>query len=224
MNFQKNNQQGGFTGNFGSQPNTGQPAGGGQQAGGTQPAGQQAFVQPVQPTPPAYQAPSAPQPVQPAYPQPAPMAGMAPGGTQPAGAQGGAAGAKKSQFDPNYRFAAKMATFTTTITLPAHELTFDEARFLNLLAGSISLTKDEKKKIIDSVPKLRQQQVDELMRIFDEERTKFVELSEKHGPQLKKLEDEHMADWKDIELLYKSDAKTKEDDKKAADIRKQLGL
>jgi len=142
------------------------------------------------------------------------MGGMGPGG----------GGAPQPPFDPNYIFGAKMKDFTTTVKLPAHELSFDEAKFLNLLAGSISLTKEEKKKIIESIPKLRQQQVDELMRIFDEERTKFVELSPKHGAQLKKLEDEHQADWKDIEVAMKAEVKGEEDSQKAEDIRKQLGL
>ena len=59
-----------------------------------------------------------------------------------------------------------MQEFKTTIVIPPHSISFDENKFLNLLAGSISLTKDEKKKIIDSIPKLRQDQVDELMRIL----------------------------------------------------------
>lgn len=149
-------------------------------------------------------------------------AGMGPGmghgmgGTQP--------GAAQPPFDPNYKFGAKMASFTTSIKVPAHELSFDEDKFLNLLAGSISLTKDEKRKIIDSIPKLRQAQVDELIRIFEEERSKFIELSSKHGAQLQKLEVEHAADWKDLEIECKSEAQGKEDASKAEDIRKQLGL
>ncbi|MFA4815151.1 MAG: hypothetical protein WC653_03580 [Candidatus Gracilibacteria bacterium] len=137
---------------------------------------------------------------------------------------GGTANAGQPPFDPNYVFGAQMANFTTTIKIPAHSLTFDENRFLNLLAGSISLTKDEKKKIVDSVPKLRQEQVDELIRIFDEERAKFVELSPKHGAQLKKLEDEHAADWRDLEVACKAESKGQEDQNKADEIRKQLGL
>ena len=75
-----------------------------------------------------------------------------------------------------------------------------------------------------AIPKLRQAQVDELIRIFEEERAKFVELSPKHGAQLKKLETEHLADWKDLELMYKSEATQKKDDADADAIRKQLGL
>lgn len=110
------------------------------------------------------------------------------------------------------------------ISLPAHNLQVDEQKFLKLLAGSISLTKDEKKRIIQSIPKLRQEQVDELIRIFEEERQKFAELSKKHVEQLKKLEKQHWADWQDIELEQKAGEKAKEDESQADEIRKKLGL
>lgn len=117
-----------------------------------------------------------------------------------------------------------MKNFTTSIACPAHSLKFDEAYFINLLAGSISLSKDEKKKIVESIPKLRQEQVDELIRIFEEERAKFVELSAKHGAQLKKLEDQHAADWRDLEIEQKAVAQKADEQNKADDIRKQLGI
>ena len=93
-----------------------------------------------------------------------------------------------------------------------------------MLAGSISLTKDEKKKIIDSIPKLRQEQVDELIDILEEEKEKFIELSPKHSAQLKKLEKKHWAEWQDLETGYKQAKRKGEDDSKADEIRKQLGL
>lgn len=171
------------------------------------------------PTPPA--APAAPNPPTP----PAPPAPPAPPIPPMAGLMGDqSAAAVQPQGDPNYKFGERMKTFKTTIKLPAHKLAFDEDKFLNLLAGSISLTKDEKKKIVDSIPKLRQDQVDELMKIFEEEREKFIELSTKHSAQLKKLEDQHAADWKDLEIEFKAAVKSSEDVSKAEEIRKQLGL
>jgi hypothetical protein len=199
----------------------------GQYSGGFAFAGQ-GQAQPVPPVPPAQAA----QPVQPIYqvPAPVPAAYAAPvPATQATGGGVVAGGGAKPpvtdpNHDPNYVFGSRMQSFTTTVVLPAHQLKFDERQFINLLAGSISLTKDEKKKIIDSLPKLRQAQVDELIRIFDEERTKFVELSKKHGSQLKKLEDEHHADWRDIEMIYKQETQSGEDTAQADAIRKQLGL
>ena len=62
------------------------------------------------------------------------------------------------------------------------------------------------------------------MRIFEEERKKFAELSAKHVDQLKKLEQQHFADWNDIELEQKASAKKNEDQAQADEIRKKLGL
>ena len=175
---------------------------------------------------PAPQAPQAPVGYDPYAMPPAPPAFGGPSaGMAPAGAPiPGMGDQSQPGFDPNYKFGDRMKNFTTTVKLPEHTVKVDEAVFLNLLAGSISLTKDEKKKIVDSFGKLRQEQVDELIRIFEEERAKFIELSPKHGPQLKKLEDEHAADWKDIEIAYTAATKKDEEDAKADAIRKQLGL
>lgn len=144
--------------------------------------------------------------------------------------QGGTGGAptppppKPEDTTPaNYQIGQHLPP-TINVQVPAHNLQVDEQKFLHLLAGSISLTKDEKKRIIESMPKLRQEQVDELIRIFEEERQKFAELSAKHVDQLKKLEKQHWADWQDIELEQKAGEKTKEDEAKADEIRKNLGL
>ncbi|MEO5375350.1 MAG: hypothetical protein H7840_13925 [Alphaproteobacteria bacterium] len=57
--------------------------------------------------------------------------------------------------------------------------TFDEDEFKRLLAGSISLTTIEKRRILESIPRLSQYQIDELRRIFIEERYKFDALNKK---------------------------------------------
>ncbi|MEK6615472.1 MAG: hypothetical protein AABZ32_05085, partial [Bacteroidota bacterium] len=100
----------------------------------------------------------------------------------------------------------------------------DEQYFLHLLAGSISLTKDEKRKIIESIPKLKQSQIDELIRIFEEERRKFAELSKKHTAQLESLAQKHFDEWVDLETEQEQKSKAQEDQAKAEAIRKQLGL
>ncbi len=110
------------------------------------------------------------------------------------------------------------------VKVPAHSLTFDENNFLRLLAGSISLSRDEKKRIIDTIPKLKQSQVDELIRIFDEEKFKFSQLSKKHVPQLEKLAKQHLQDWMDLETSYQAEQKKATDQAAADDIRKSLGI
>lgn len=165
------------------------------------------------------------------YPQPGMgQQGMPGAGTPSAGGfgdgfgGGGGTGGAQPQKLSNFKFGEWQKNFKTTIAIPAHNLKFDEAYFLKLLAGSISLTRDEKKRIIESVPKLRQQQVDELIRIFEEEKTKFIELSPKHGDQLEKLEKKHREDWRDLETVMVQQHKKEEDTAKADEIRKKLGL
>ncbi len=126
----------------------------------------------------------------------------------------------------NYRFGSITATLSNDkIAVPAHpETTFDTQKFLSLLRGSISLTRDEKWRIIQAIPKLSQFQIDELQKILEDERRKFSELSPKHLLQLMKLEQKHGDDWKDLQsIMIQKDAKN-EEQAQAEAIRKQLGL
>lgn len=146
-------------------------------------------------------------------------------GSNPMGDMSGGTGSQEPEdtTPANHQIGSLFPKVISYKLLP-HSLQFDEQRFLHLLAGSISLTKDEKKRILESIPKLRQSQVDELMRIFEEERRKFAELSAKHVDQLKKLEQQHFADWQDIELEQKASSKKNEEAAQADEIRKKLGL
>ncbi len=125
-----------------------------------------------------------------------------------------------------YRFGSVAATLSNErIVVPAHpETTLDEQRFLTLLRGSISLTRDEKWRIIQAVPKLSQFQIDELQKILEEEKRKFGELSPKHLLQLMKLEQKHAEDWKDLQSVMVQQGARAEEQSKADEIRKQLGL
>lgn len=91
------------------------------------------------------------------------------------------------------------AGFFTKVKVPANSLQFDDQEFLRLLAGSISLTKDEKKKIIEAVPTLTQFQITELIRILNEEKQKFSELDVKHKEQLDMLQEQHKREWEELE-------------------------
>jgi len=110
------------------------------------------------------------------------------------------------------------------VPIQPHSLSFDENKFIRLLAGSISLSREEKKRIIDSLPKLKQSQIDELMRIFEEEKEKFAQPSPKHLPQLEKLAQQHYQDWIDIDNSYISEKKKEKDQEEADEIRKTLGI
>lgn len=126
----------------------------------------------------------------------------------------------------DYRFGSiSWQLSNDNIVIPEHpQIAFDEQAFLSLLRGSISLTRDEKWRIIQAIPKLSQFQVDELQKILEEERRKFSELSPKHLLQLMKLEQKHAADWQDLQSVTVQDAARQEEQQQAEEIRKQLGL
>lgn len=133
---------------------------------------------------------------------------------------------KSLQEVGNYRFGSITVSLTNdNIVVPPHpETTFDEQSFLTLLCGSISLFKDEKWRIIQAIPKLSQQQIDELQNILREEKKKFAELSPKHLRQLKQLEQKHAEDWKDLQSMYVQDQAKQKESAQADEIRKKLGL
>ncbi len=126
----------------------------------------------------------------------------------------------------DYRFGSISAYLTTEhVVVPTHpETDFDEQLFLKLLAGSISLMRDEKWRIIQAIPKLSQFQIDELFKILQEEKRKFAELSPKHLLQLQKLEQKHTEEWKDLQSMMVQQNVKQEDQAQADEIRKQLGL
>jgi len=126
----------------------------------------------------------------------------------------------------NYRFSSITTTCNNdNINVPTHpETQFDVQEFLSLLRGSISLTRDEKWRIIQAIPKLSQFQIDELQKILQEEKKKFSNLSPKHLLQLMKLEQKHAEDWKDLQSITLQEGVKEQDQQQAEDIRKQLGL
>jgi hypothetical protein len=126
----------------------------------------------------------------------------------------------------DYRFGTIMVQMNNVnIVVPEHATTtFDEDRFLTLLRGSISLTRDEKWRIIQAVPRLSQFQVDELQKILEEEQRKFGELSPKHLTQLQRLEYKHAEDWRDLQGVAVQQQHQAAEQNEAEDIRKQLGL
>lgn len=126
----------------------------------------------------------------------------------------------------DYRFGSLAVQLSNEgIPVPSHgETAFDEQAFLTLLRGSISLTRDEKWRIIQAIPKLSQFQVDELQKILAEEQEKFRQLSPKHLLQLMRLEQKHCADWQDLQSFNAQQAQKHEESAQADEIRKQLGL
>lgn len=110
-----------------------------------------------------------------------------------------------------------------------HPLTnFDEAKFLDLLEHSLSLSTFEKKRVIDSVSNLSQFQVDELMKVFEDERVEFRKLVATEGEIIKGLVVKAQNEWEQLKDIYTEEARAAEqarlDEQKADEIKKTLGL
>jgi len=168
--------------------------------------------------------------------QPPADAGQAPKDQGPPPPPVGTAATKEAGFDDedirvlgevkDYRFGSVMAGLNNdNIAVPEHpETKIDEQNFLTLLRGSISLTRDEKWRIIQAMPKLSQFQIDELQKILTEEKEKFSVLSPKHLLQLQKLEQKHAQDWNDLQSVTVQEQAKEAEGEQADEIRKQLGL
>lgn len=110
-----------------------------------------------------------------------------------------------------------------------HPLTqFDEKEFVDLLEHSLSLSVAEKKRVVDAIPTLSQYQIDELKKVFTEEREEFRKLMPKEGETIKKLVTDKRAEWKQLKQIYidelKNRQKANEDAGKIDDLKKSLGL
>ena len=76
-------------------------------------------------------------------------------------------------------------------SIPEHPNTnFNEKKFLTLLEGSISLTYEEKSKVVIKIPELSIEQINELIQIFKEEKEKFKELEDQYPDDVAKLKTE----------------------------------
>ena len=102
----------------------------------------------------------------------------------------------------------------------------DVVYFVHLLESSLSLPFDDKKNVIDAVPRLVQEQVDELIKTFLEERTKYQAVLDTEAEAIAKLYDLAQKSWTDLIEYYRLEtekaAKEQVDASKLEEIRKSL--
>lgn len=121
---------------------------------------------------------------------------------------------------PNDRIRKRIVT---------HPLTnFDETKFLDLLEHSLSLSTFEKKRVIDSIPNLSQFQIDELMKVFEDERVEFRKLVTTEGEIIKGLVIKAQNEWEQLKEIYDEETRAAEQDRldaqKVEEMKKNLGL
>ena len=79
---------------------------------------------------------------------------------------------------------------------------FDEASFIDLLEHSLSLSVFEKKRVIDAIPTLSQFQIDELVKVFEDEREEFKKLLAKEGETIRELVVKAKEGWNQLRDIY----------------------
>lgn len=106
--------------------------------------------------------------------------------------------------------------------------TFEEATFQNLLEHSLSLSTFEKKRVIDAIPTLSQFQIDELVKVFEDERIEFRKLMPTEGEIIKWLVVKAQNEWEQLKDIYIEEEKAQivanADAEKAEELKKSLGL
>lgn len=110
-----------------------------------------------------------------------------------------------------------------------HPLTeFDENKFIDLLEHSLSLSTFEKKRVVDSMSELSQFQIDELMKVFEDERVEFRKLVSTEGEIIKGLVIKAQNEWEQLKDIYADEIRAAEqaraDQMAAEEIKKNLGL
>jgi hypothetical protein len=132
-----------------------------------------------------------------------------------------AQGASKAQFrEENKLFYDLMSV---------HPLTeFDEIYFADLLEHSLSLSVSEKKRVVDAIPTLSQFQIDELHKVFEDEREEFRKLLSKEGEVIKDLVLKARDGWLQLKEIYEGEMKEREksdaDQAKIDALKEDLGL
>lgn len=110
-----------------------------------------------------------------------------------------------------------------------HPLTiFDTKEFIELLENSLSLNVFEKKRVIDSIPTLSQFQIDELIKVFVDEREEFKKLMKTEAEAIKELVKKSREWWIQLEDIYVQESKQKEkaweDQAKIDDLKSSLWI
>ncbi len=99
---------------------------------------------------------------------------------------------------------------------------------MELLEHSLSLSTFEKKRVIDAISTLSQFQIDELVKVFEDERVEFRKLMPTEGEIIKGLVVKAQNEWEQLKDIYTEEvlAQTKadEDAKKAEELKKTLWI
>ena len=133
------------------------------------------------------------------------------------------AGDDNTPADPNSQTGQLGKRDGHIFVIPPHpNTTFDEENFLTLLEGSISLTMEEKKRVIDAIGRLKIEQINELIKIFEEEKQKFSELEKEFAGDVGKLKKEREKEIEMGEIKAEEQSEASGEEAEAEALRKKL--
>jgi len=89
----------------------------------------------------------------------------------------------------------KQLLYNTQIKLPNIKQVDTPDSFIKLLSGSLSLNTAEKMRVINSYSTLSQFQVDQLCKVWEDEKIQFISLKEEHPGDIEKLEIKCAVEW-----------------------------
>lgn len=112
--------------------------------------------------------------------------------------------------------------------IASNTLKFDQKRLSELVSGSYSLTYAEKVYFLDiAIGKISQEQIDQLLQVFESEQVRFAKLHQDHQKKMKEIEEKYKdkeakAKEASPELEKKKAEAKKKDEAMVEDILKNL--
>lgn len=110
--------------------------------------------------------------------------------------------------------------------IASNTLKFDQKRVLELVASSYSLTYAEKVYFLDiAIAKITQEQIDQLIKVFESEQVRFAKLHQDHQKKMKEIEEKYKDAQKNNanpQLESEKNAAKKKDEALVEDILKNL--
>ncbi|OGC81744.1 MAG: hypothetical protein A2V81_04510 [Candidatus Abawacabacteria bacterium RBG_16_42_10] len=110
--------------------------------------------------------------------------------------------------------------------IATNNLKFDQKRVLELVSGSYSLTYAEKIYFLDiAIAKITQEQIDQLIQVFESEQVRFAKLHQDHQKKMKEIEEKYkeaQAKGENPKLESEKKEAKKKDEAMVEDILKNL--
>lgn len=148
--------------------------------------------------------------------------GAAGEGAVGAGSSAGGLIAGASGFSDGFTITNSQRDELAKIQLPPHQLQFDEKELRELLIDSVSLSFNEKEKILSAIGNLTQEQVDELLVILREEKGTLSSFDKKHRGELEEIDRQVQEEERELARELEEKLQKEKDSETIRKIREEL--